>query len=729
MNVKNRRGYLFTIGVILLILPLIFLVSYYISMSHTKSEDTVGKIRCDELHYLINDLKEDMRRGIVIFGRRAAIYSIDQVITSGTALGDYSFNCTEMCGVDCNAFDFSMNGSEAAIAELALCGTFHGENVTYMLNHTLSEWVSRINVAGSNMNFEVNITLANITVVQNDAWNFAVIVDTIIDVSDDSGLCYYRGDMVSIESFSSILGLEDVLYPLNSDGRLIKFITNCTTDLDLETVAGCSLTYGGEGIASGRVLFWSNLKDSTTPAERQTYCSTFGEYVNDKILVTDTAFGNCNSFEQCCFNASCPYHFSGVINYGPTNPESWEKCELTIPWITHTCKLDNETGFGPGGGCERPDGCNESLIGTDACVMIKNDDSCSQHDVLMGMSTANITTSCYSVSNVTSLGVGCLEYAVNGPSFFDRLDGNYNLSEKYVNQSRLYYNTTAIGLETLVDPYILDSFGIVVDDNRTWVDYLYWQDVDGCKAVGSCADGAYDLMMDCFHAYTYSIDTECVNASTCMQSNVTTTSTTTTTVETTTSSTSTSTTIVGSTTSTTSITSTSTTSTSSSTTTSSTTTSLQPCTGFSDDMEAGEDGWTNGGSQNEWELGDPDWGSCHSAGNCWGTDLSSYYNNNANEWLMSPMIDLTTASAPSLTLWEKHRLEWFGDSAYVEISADNGPWENLMTISGWQSSWTQNSISLTDYAGSIVRIRFRLESDGWITFQGLYVDDFSVSCS
>lgn len=701
IKIENKKGFFFTIGIILLILPLIFLVSYYLTTSSTKTEDVISKIRCDELHYLTNDVREDMRRAIVIFGRRAAIYSIDSIVTSGVPLVNYSFNCTSMCNVDCNQFTFDMNGSEAAIAEVTLCGTIYGENVTYMLNHTLSEWITRVNSAGDAMNFDINISIVNITVVQNDAWDFAIIVDMLLDVSDDSGICYYTGDIMSIEAITSILGLEDVLYPLNTGGRMIKFITNCTTDINLESIAGCSLTYGGQGLASGRPIFWSNLKSSTSAAERSTYCSTFEEYVNDKLLVMDTAFGNCNSFEQCCFNESCPYHFSGVINYGATNPVSWDKCEITIPWITHTCKLDNVTGFGPGGGCERPDGCNESILQNDSCVMIKNRDECDEHNVLMGFSTENITTYCYSESNISSFGASCSETFANGPSFFDRLDGNYNLSEKYANQSRDYYNTTNIGLETLVNPYLLDDFGIEIKDNKTWVDYLYWQNIGGCEAIGSCAEGAYALQLDCQHAYKYSIDTKCVNASDCTNPLFTTTIT----------STTTSTSLVSTTTST------------------STTTSVVPCIGFSDDMESGENGWTHGGDGDEWELGDPQWGGCNSADNCWGTDLSSSYNNDANEWIMSPNIDLTQASDATLTFYNKHRIESFADYAYVEVSADGGAWNNLLTLSGWQSSWEDESVSLSSYVGSSVRIRFRLESDSDIRFYGLYVDDFTVSCS
>ena len=57
-----KKGLFFTIGALLLIIPLILFIAYYATIKQTKSEDTITKIRCDELHYLVEDVKNDMER-------------------------------------------------------------------------------------------------------------------------------------------------------------------------------------------------------------------------------------------------------------------------------------------------------------------------------------------------------------------------------------------------------------------------------------------------------------------------------------------------------------------------------------------------------------------------------------------------------------------------------------------------------------------------------------------
>ena len=151
---------------------------------------------------------------------------------------------------------------------------------------------------------------------------------------------------------------------------------------------------------------------------------------------------------------------------------------------------------------------------------------------------------------------------------------------------------------------------------------------------------------------------------------------------------------------------------------------------FADDMESGAGGWTHGGAQDEWELGTPTYGppGAHSGSNCWGTDLDSAYNNNANEWLMSQAIDLSGASNVNLSFYRWYRIESGYDNGYVEISTDNGAtWTILRTYTGSGTTWTQENIDISAYTGPNVRIRFRLTSDYSLIYAGLYIDDVVIS--
>ena len=76
----DKKGFFFTLAIVLLIIPVILLVVYYSGISKTKVDDASARLRCDELHYFVEDIKVDLSRSMFIFGRRAAIYAINDEI-------------------------------------------------------------------------------------------------------------------------------------------------------------------------------------------------------------------------------------------------------------------------------------------------------------------------------------------------------------------------------------------------------------------------------------------------------------------------------------------------------------------------------------------------------------------------------------------------------------------------------------------------------------------------
>lgn len=74
---------------------------------------------------------------------------------------------------------------------------------------------------------------------------------------------------------------------------------------------------------------------------------------------------------------------------------------------------------------------------------------------------------------------------------------------------------------------------------------------------------------------------------------------------------------------------------------------------FADDFEASPSSWVSGGSEDTWELGTPTRGpgAAHSGVNCWSPGLSKPYASNADNWLLSPPIDLTGLASATLSFW------------------------------------------------------------------------------
>ncbi len=181
---------------------------------------------------------------------------------------------------------------------------------------------------------------------------------------------------------------------------------------------------------------------------------------------------------------------------------------------------------------------------------------------------------------------------------------------------------------------------------------------------------------------------------------------------------------------------------------------------FSTDFESGAAGFTHSGTQDEWELGLPatigtttanpvaPFDSCNSGANCWKTDLDDTYNDDSNQDLLSPSINLAGLSAPVVVTWaQRHQIEtanfdhmfvdfqqvggaapvrlyeWI-DPTPISASAGTG---NPQTNIGGSYGWGVLSQRADSLAGLNTELRFHLDSNNAVPFGGLAVDDVSVS--
>lgn len=318
----ERRGYIYTALTIGLILLSLSMITFYFTVAKGSQEESLNRISLEELHYLIDDVKKEYGNALEISGRRAAAYSINYVINSSQGLRDYEMQ-------SCNEFNYYLDGAQAALAELMLCGTLFGEEHGEMDNNTLLNWTDDVGerINGSRWNFELEIR--NITLVLKDAWSFAIFSTLEISARDRENSTKVNENF-SVTGVVSILGLEDPLYKLNTNNsELIRKFKQCN---DSEVVDGEEI-------------------------------------------------------------------------------ERW------------------------------------------------------------------IGSKCYQSSNLS----------YNCSTFFDRLEGNLNFTEKYVEQHRRYFSSDDIGLESFLNVYHLYLHDLTeYEEDYTWVDYLFWQNLTGdCTVDGT----------------------------------------------------------------------------------------------------------------------------------------------------------------------------------------------------------------------------------------------------
>ncbi len=124
----------------------------------------------------------------------------------------------------------------------------------------------------------------------------------------------------------------------------------------------------------------------------------------------------------------------------------------------------------------------------------------------------------------------------------------------------------------------------------------------------------------------------------------------------------------------------------------------------------------------------------------------SNYSNNLNRRItLSNPINLTGVANASISFSAKWNLERIYDYVSFDVSTNNGlTWtqqcgkftktftQNLVmpSVTGYtgnQESWVDEEISLSEYAGQSINVRFRLVTDNGGNFDGFYFDDFKVN--
>ena len=146
-------------------------------------------------------------------------------------------------------------------------------------------------------------------------------------------------------------------------------------------------------------------------------------------------------------------------------------------------------------------------------------------------------------------------------------------------------------------------------------------------------------------------------------------------------------------------------------------------TGFQDDMEAGINGWTHSGLNEQWHQ------TAHrsnSPSHSWycGTEGTWQYTFENDARLVTPWFTLDTSAQVSFSHYCVTQPNW--DYGIVEINNGSDFWSELAIFGGSIGGWNPVICPAPNYAGQTVRVRFRFVDDDVTNAEGWYVDDFAA---
>ncbi len=138
-----------------------------------------------------------------------------------------------------------------------------------------------------------------------------------------------------------------------------------------------------------------------------------------------------------------------------------------------------------------------------------------------------------------------------------------------------------------------------------------------------------------------------------------------------------------------------------------------------DDVEGGDTNWV---ADPPWQITDT---NAASGNHSWTDSPAGDYADGADSSLTSLPFNFDGRTDVELSFSHRWDFEAGYDYGHLEASTDGGQtWRNLRSFTGEKNSWVMTKIELPEFDGVLdVRIRFRVESDGYLTEDGWYIDD------
>lgn len=139
---------------------------------------------------------------------------------------------------------------------------------------------------------------------------------------------------------------------------------------------------------------------------------------------------------------------------------------------------------------------------------------------------------------------------------------------------------------------------------------------------------------------------------------------------------------------------------------------------FYEDFESGLSNWTTQGG----------WGIVNDMGSSVLADspIGNYPNNANFSARLDEPVDLSNVVDPMLSFRARWELENSYDFVHLEVSANNANWTPLDSFTGSQATYLNKTYSLKAYEGESIYLRFRLKSDYFYNYDGIYIDDIVI---
>lgn len=192
----KKSGIFYTTSAIALTIVMIVIYGTYTANRLSDRMDVV-QTRIDTLNFFIKDAEKDLSKGVYIAGFRTLLSFNQFIAANGTFI----------------------TGLNEKFRESFLNGTINGQPLSLMKDSTFTDWANKMSAEAEKIDISFKFTVEGIALNQSDPWTVDVGVNVRLDIRDKRNTSYWIRKAY-LTNRISIVGFEDPLYIVNSNGRV-----------------------------------------------------------------------------------------------------------------------------------------------------------------------------------------------------------------------------------------------------------------------------------------------------------------------------------------------------------------------------------------------------------------------------------------------------------------------------------------------------------------------------
>ena len=297
----TKKAIFYTSAAIALTIVIIVTYSSYTGYRLSDKMDVI-QTRIETVNFFIKDVEKDINKGATIAGFRTLLSFNQFVATNGTFLDNVNDR----------------------FKESFLNGTINNQPLGLMKDSTFTDWANKISAEADKVDIKFNFKINNVILNQTDPWTVNIGLNLSLDIRDKRNTSYWIRDRYLTNSIS-IIGFEDPLYVVNSNGRVTSIIkpTNITNFVvngkadNLLIHMNNSFYIAHNDSPSFLMRFEGNLGNSTNGIESLVNLAKFqqqGLALKDRSVVDFIYFGT-----------------KATTNFRVNNTPEWFKIDGTLP--------------------------------------------------------------------------------------------------------------------------------------------------------------------------------------------------------------------------------------------------------------------------------------------------------------------------------------------------------------------------------------------------------------